>query len=1030
MSKIPPQRISALFHVFKLFNSNHVIYNFIIYNLQISLFGAKVRKIPLPLFLSLKCCHNMNKLLKLSCLSLFLALVMSSCSSQKKYSYETVPNDPLKARIYTLDNGLKVYLTVNKETPRIQTFIAVRVGGKNDPAETTGLAHYFEHLMFKGTDKYGTQDYAAEKPLLDQIEQQFEIYRQTTDEAERKAIYHTIDSLSYEASKYAIPNEYDKLMAAIGSSGSNAYTWYDQTVYQEDIPSNQIENWAKIQADRFENNVIRGFHTELEAVYEEKNMSLTRDNSKVQEAIFSSLFPKHPYGTQTVLGTQENLKNPSITNIKNYYKQWYVPNNMAICMSGDLDPDETIALIDKYFGGLKPNPELPKLNLPKEDPITAPIVKEVLGPDAESVALAWRFPGLASKDFEVLQVVSQVLYNGKAGLIDLDLNQQQKVLNSYGYPMGLADYSAFILGGLPKQGQTLEEVKDLLLNEIKKLRAGEFDEKMLQANINNFKLYELQSMESNEGRADIFVNSFINGTNWEDEVTAIDRMAKLTKEDIVAFADKYLKEDNYAVVYKKQGKDPNEKKMTKPEITPIVSNRDVASPFLTSIQENAVKPIEPVFLDFKKDMSQLTAKSDIPVLYKQNTTNDLFQLIYVFDMGNNNDKALGTAFDYLEYLGTSDMTPEELKSEFYRLACTFYVSPGNERTYVVLSGLNENMPAAMQLFEKLLADAQVNKEAYNNLVGDILKARADAKLNQGQNFSRLMNYAMYGPKSPTTNLLTEAELASMNPQELVDRIHNQNNYKHRILYYGPSSSKDLLATIDQYHQVPATLKDIPAGNEFSYLETPATKVLVAPYEAKQIYMAQISNLDKKYDPAIEPTRELYNEYFGGGMNSIVFQEMRETRGLAYSAWAGIMPPSYLKYPYTIRTQIATQNDKMIDAVNTFNDIINNMPESEAAFKLAKEGLINRMRTDRIIKSDIIWTYINAQDLGQSVDPRIKLYNDVQTMTLKDIVDFQKEWVKGRTYVYCILGDKKDLDMNKLKAVGPIEELTQEQIFGY
>jgi len=970
----------------------------------------------------------MNKLLKLSCLSLFLALVMSSCSSQKKYSYETVPNDPLKARIYTLDNGLKVYLTVNKETPRIQTFIAVRVGGKNDPAETTGLAHYFEHLMFKGTDKYGTQDYAAEKPLLDQIEQQFEIYRQTTDEAERKAIYHTIDSLSYEASKYAIPNEYDKLMAAIGSSGSNAYTWYDQTVYQEDIPSNQIENWAKIQADRFENNVIRGFHTELEAVYE--NMSLTRDNSKVQEAIFSSLFPKHPYGTQTVLGTQENLKNPSITNIKNYYKQWYVPNNMAICMSGDLDPDETIALIDKYFGGLKPNPELPKLNLPKEDPITAPIVKEVLGPDAESVALAWRFPGLASKDFEVLQVVSQVLYNGKAGLIDLDLNQQQKVLNSYGYPMGLADYSAFILGGLPKQGQTLEEVKDLLLNEIKKLRAGEFDEKMLQANINNFKLYELQSMESNEGRADIFVNSFINGTNWEDEVTAIDRMAKLTKEDIVAFADKYLKEDNYAVVYKKQGKDPNEKKMTKPEITPIVSNRDVASPFLTSIQESAVKPVEPVFLDFKKDMSQLTAKSDIPVLYKQNVTNDLFQLIYVFDMGNNNDKALGTAFDYLEYLGTSDMTPEELKSEFYRLACTFYVSPGNERTYVVLSGLNENMPAAMQLFEKLLADAQVNKEAYDNLVGDILKARADAKLNQGQNFSRLMNYAMYGPKSPATNLLTEAELASMNPQELVDRIHNQNNYKHRILYYGPSSSKDLLATIEQYHQVPATLKDIPAGNEYSYLETPATKVLVAPYEAKQIYMAQISNLDKKYDPAIEPTRELYNEYFGGGMNSIVFQEMRETRGLAYSAWAGIMPPSYLKYPYTIRTQIATQNDKMIDAVNTFNDIINNMPESEAAFKLAKEGLINRMRTDRIIKSDIIWTYINAQDLGQSVDPRIKLYNDVQTMTLKDIVDFQKEWVKGRTYVYCILGDKKDLDMNKLKAVGPIEELTQEQIFGY
>ncbi|MEY8707260.1 insulinase family protein [Bacteroides faecichinchillae] len=972
----------------------------------------------------------MNKLLKFSCLSLFLVLVFSSCSSQKKYSYETVPNDPLKARIYTLDNGLKVYLTVNKETPRIQTFIAVRVGGKNDPAETTGLAHYFEHLMFKGTNNYGTQNYEAEKPLLDQIEQQFEIYRKTTDEVQRKAIYHTIDSLSYEASKYAIPNEYDKLMAAIGANGTNAYTAYDQTVYVEDIPCNQIENWAKIQADRFENNVIRGFHTELETVYEEKNMSLTRDNRKVQEAIFSSLFPHHPYGTQTVLGTQEDLKNPSITNIKNYYKQWYVPNNMAICMSGDLDPDKTIAIIDEYFGQMKPNPELPKLNLPKEEPITEPIIREVLGPDAESVALAWRFPGASSKDFETLQVISQLLYNGKAGLIDLDLNQQQKVLSGYGYPMGLADYSMLILGGVPKQGQTLEEVQNLLLGELHKLRAGDFDEKMLQANINNFKLYQIQNMESNEGRADMFVNSFINGTSWEDEVTSIDRIAKLTKAEIVDFANKYLKNDNYAAIYKKQGKDPNEKKMTKPEITPIVSNRDTASAFLTEIQNSTVQPIEPVFLDFQKDLTQLKAKSDIPVLYKQNVTNDLFQLIYVFDMGNNQDKALGTAFNYLEYLGTSDMTPEQLKSEFYRLACTFYVSPGNERTYVVLSGLNENMPAAMQLFEKLLADAQVNKEAYSNMAEDILKARSDAKLNQGQNFSRLMNFAMYGPKSPATNILTKTELTEMDPQALVDRIHNQNSYQHRILYYGPSSSKEILEIIDQNHKVPATLKEIPAGDEFPYLETPATKVLIAPYEAKQIYMSQISNTDKKFDPAIEPTRALYNEYFGGSMNSIVFQEMRETRGLAYSAWATLNEPRYLKYPYMVFTQIATQNDKMIDAINTFNEIINNMPESEKAFQLAKEGLINRLRTERIIKSDIIWSYISAQDLGENVDSRIKLYNDIQNMTLKDIVNFQKEWMKDRTYVYCILGDKKDLDMDKLKTVGPIEELTQEQIFGY
>ena len=270
-------------------------------------------------------------------------MLLASCS---QYKYETVAGDPLGTKIYTLDNGLKVYMSVNKETPRIQTYIAVKVGGKNDPSETTGLAHYFEHLMFKGSQQFGTSDYAAEKPLLDEIEALFEVYRNTTDEAERAAIYHKIDSVSYAASDYFIPNEYDKLMSLIGAEGTNAYTSTDMTVYVEDIPSNQVENWARIEADRFMNPVIRGFHTELETVYEEKNMSLTKDFRKALEAMDATIFPDHPYGTQTVLGTQEHLKNPSITNIKNYHKTYYVPNNMAICLSGDFDPDEMETIIE------------------------------------------------------------------------------------------------------------------------------------------------------------------------------------------------------------------------------------------------------------------------------------------------------------------------------------------------------------------------------------------------------------------------------------------------------------------------------------------------------------------------------------------------------------------------------------------------------------------------------------------------------------------------------------------------------------
>ena len=962
-------------------------------------------------------------------IALLLSLLPLTLSA-KQYKYETVPGDPMKVRIYTLDNGLKVYLSENKETPRIQTYIAVKVGGKNDPSETTGLAHYFEHLMFKGTEQFGTSDYAKEKPLLDKIEALFEVYRKTTDPAKRKVLYAQIDSISYEASKYAIPNEYDKLMSIIGATGTNAYTSYDRTVFVENIPSNDIENWAKIEADRFQHNVIRGFHTELETVYEEKNMSLTKDNRKVNEKILAALFPDHPYGKQTVLGTQENLKNPSITNIKNYYKTWYVPNNIAIVMSGDFNSDEVIATIDKYFGNMKSNYNLPKLPTTNANPLTAPVIKTVTGLEAESLMLGWRLPGPKNvAENDLLELTSNILYNGKAGLIDQDLNQQQKTLSSYSGSMGLTDYTAYIMVGRPKEGQTLEQVKDLLLNEVSKLKKGEFDESILTATLNNYKLGLQESLESNQSRANTLVRSFANGLNWKDNVQQIERLSKITKQQIVDFANKYFG-DNYALIYKRQGKDTTIIKMEKPAITPIVSNRDMVSSFLKGIQDSYVKPIEPAFLDYDKDIQKYTAKSNIPLLYVKNTTNDLYSLIYVFDMGSNVDKELNHAVNYLQYLGTNKKSLKQINEEFYKLASEFNVSPNRERTYVVLSGLKENMPKAIALFEDLLANAKVDTEAYKEYVANELKQRKNAKFNQASNFRQLQNYAIYGPKNPSNDLLSAEALSSLNPQNLVEKIHNLNSYQHRILYYGPENPKDLLSIINKYHKVPAKLSPVPIDNVYPQLITTENKVLIAPYEANQIYFMGISNRGEKFDPQIRPVSILYNEYFGGGMNTIVFQEMRETRSLAYSASAWLSSPSKLKNPYMYYSYIATQNDKAVDAMNTFNEIINTMPESTKAFNLAKESIIRQLRTQRIIKENILWSYIGAQDLGLNVDYRKQLFNDIQTLTLPDIKKFQEKWVKGRKYTYCILGNEKNLDMEKISKFGKIERVSTEQIFGY
>ena len=961
--------------------------------------------------------------------SIFAILAMITISwsvTAQKYSYESVPNDPLNARIYTLPNGMKVYLSVNKDRPRIQTYIAVKVGGKNDPAETTGLAHYFEHLMFKGTSLFGTSDYEAEKPYLDQIEQLFETYRMTKDSIQRKSIYAQIDSVSQLASKIAIPNEYDKLMSSIGSTGTNAFTSYDVTAYTENIPSNEIENWAKIQFDRFTNPVIRGFHTELETVYEEYNMSLTRDSRKVFETVMTALFPLHPYGNQTVLGKGEHLKNPSITNIKNYFNTYYVPNNMAICMAGDLDPDATMDILTNYFGKMESKP-VPVLQFIPEDEITQPIQKEVVGLEAANINIAFRGPAANDSDVLKLELISYMLNNGKAGLIDLNLVQKQKVLRAGCYVNDLSDYSIFQLYGNPKEGQSLDEVRDLLLSQIEYIKKGEFDDKLLTGIMNNFRLDKYYQQQEPGYAAYMFLDAFIGMKKWEDVVNRIDQLEKLTKKDIVDFSNQFFK-DNYVAVYKVEGT-PDNPKIEKPSITPITANRDMESEYLRDMKLSKVQPIEPVFLDYTKDFQKLSAKNEVEVLYIQNTTNPLFSLYYVFEMGNNNDKALGTAFSYLNYLGTSTKTAEEIKSELYQLACSFNVSSTDDRVYVSVNGLSDNFDKAMALLENRLADAQVDQSAYDNLVVDILKNRTNAKLNQQSIFSMLANYAQWGPYSARTNILSEAELNSINPEELIERIKNLKNFEHRILYYGPLTDTQLLNAINQNHAMADKLQPVPLPVNFTEQPTDENTVLLAHYDAKQVYMSMISR-GIPFDKNIEADRNMYNNYFGGSMNGIVFQEMREARGLAYSAYANYARPSKPDRSYYMNAFIATQNDKVKDAVDAFQFILNDMPVSEKAFDIAKESIITNIRTSRILREDILWNYIDALEFGYSADSRREFFAKIQSMELSNVKAFQEKYVKGKTYKYCILGDTKDLDMELLSSFGKVQELTLDEIFGF
>ena len=870
--------------------------------------------------------------------SLSLVLLLISCQEAGKYalktgesggySYEYVTNDPLGARIYTLKNGLKVYLSRYDAAPRVYTQIAVKAGGKNDPANATGLAHYLEHIMFKGSNEFGTMDWDKEKVMLDSIEQMFEHYRTLTDSVARIDYYKLIDQYSNDAAKVAIASEFDKIISEFGARGTNAYTTEDRTVYINDIPSNQMDNWLQVEASRFRIIVPRLFHTELEAVYEEKNRGLDNDYWKSFEAMFEAAFKKHPYGTQTVIGTIDHLKNPSITEIKKYFESYYRPNNVAICLSGDLDYDKTIAMVDKYFSTWEPNATLPKWELVVEDPITAPIVKEVYGPDAEWIYLAYRFPSRNTKDFQLLRLTDMILANSKAGLIDINLKQKQKILEPGSFVYDINDYNLHVFTGRPREGQSLDNVKDLLLEQIDLLKKGEFDDWMIEAVINDLKKTRIQQYESNNARSGEFVTAFTNNIPWDQYIGEIDALRKYKKEDIVKFANENYGE-NYVFIKKLSGKDQNAKKVQKPAITKVPLNKEARSPFHEKIASNPVEKLKPVFLDYEKDIQKLTTDKGIQVLYNKNKENELFTLYYLLDAGTNNDPKLKPAVEYLEYLGTETPTAEDVAKEFYKIGCSFNVFAAEDQTYISLTGLSENMATAMKIMEDLLANAKPDEEAMKKMIDGTFKERDDVKKDKNAiMFQGLRSYGLYGANSPFTNVVTNAELRELKADELISRIKEFTKTKHRVLYYGPSESADLLKALNTNHVVPDQLKDLPPAKEFVMMDVKKPAVFWTDYDmvqAEVMFMVKGEGFDKD---RMAPSR-LYNEYMGNQ----VFRELREAQGLAYSTFTRYNTAGTAKDNDSFYGYIGSQADKQVEAMKGLEDIISITPNTASLASL-------------------------------------------------------------------------------------------------
>jgi zinc protease len=968
-------------------------------------------------------------------MGMLIALV-SACSNEKHktethsdsngYRYESVTNDPAGLRIYTLNNGLKVYLSNNPLEPRIMGFVGVNAGSTSDPEATTGLAHYFEHIMFKGTSSFGTTNWEKEKPLLDSISALFEIYREEKDDAKRKTIYEKIDKLSLEASGYAIANEYDKMVSEMGAKYTNAFTSYEMTAYMNDIPSNELKRWLEIEYNRFGDVALRLFHTELETVYEEFNMYQDRDGSRAWNAMQKALFPKNPLG-RDVIGEPEHLKNPSMVNIMNFKETWYVPNNMVICLSGEFDMEETIKAIDDTFGQMtsKPLPERARI---VEDPITSPIEIEITGPDAENLMMAWRLDSQLPEDRQLLYLASNILYNRTAGLIDINLLQDQQVLDASAYPNFFRDYGAITISVTPKNDQSLEEARDLILQEIEKLKAGDFPDWMPTAIANQRRLSLLRNFQGN-WRAYAFLNAFIMGDKWSDVLSFADHIENKSKKQITGFANDFFG-NNYVAVYKRTGEATGLVKVPKPPITPVLINRDDQSVFYTSWKNIPRDTMMPVFIDYKKALQTEQIREGINLSYMENKTNELFSQYYIIDAGKNHNLKAPIAFNYIPFVGTKNYTATELKQELFRLGLSTSVWCGQDRSWIYISGLNRNYEKGLELMEEMITQAVPDTTAFRKYAENTIKERNDAKLNLDNiMWEGLWNYAQYGAKSPFNDVLTNDEIRAIDPAELTGLVKNHFSYPHKAFYFGPSPLADVKQAITKYHSIPDELHPIPAEKKYPELDISKNQVFLANYDMSQVNVILLGK-GKAFSKDIYVKSNLFNQYFGNSMSSIVFQEIREAQGMAYSAWVGYSSPAKKDNSFYLMGFIGTQPDKLEMATNSFVRLLTDMIEKEQSLNVSRNSILNTIATERITNTNVFFQYLNNTDLGIENDIREELYKAAQDATMEDLRNFFNTYIKDQPYAYLVLGDTRSLDKNVLKRMGEVKHITLEELFGY
>ena len=930
----------------------------------------------------------------------------------------------MKMKTTYLDNGLKVVMCENHQQPEVYGAVYVHAGSKNDPLDATGMAHYFEHIMFKGTDRIGTTDWSKESVYLDSISDLYDQLHETNDPEARKAIQREINRISIASTDYAIPNETDVILTQMGGTGLNAGTSYDMTVFFNNFPSNQIAKWMDVYVERFRNPVFRLFQSELETVYEEKNMYGDNPIQGFQEYLFKEAFGDHPYG-RPVIGYTEHLKNPQPSKMREFYNTYYVANNMTLILVGDFDIEAIEPMVAEKFGTWRSGeiPAQPEFNLPT---FNGPTIREVKMTPFKMGALL--FPGLTNSDPDQvpLQMASSLFCNGATGIMDkhmLNGDLMAAVLQ----PLSLEDHGTNLILYVPKLlGQSHEEAEAIIFDGLNQIKNGEFSDDLFEAMRMSFLQPRLRATESLSDLSNLFLELEMTGQTYEEYIAETERIKTITKDEVVKVANKYFGND-YLCIRSKMGSTPKDK-VDKPDWKPIeAKNTEAKSDFAKMIEAEQVPEVTPQVIKFGEDVKITDINDDFKLYSTINTANDIFELSFHFNYGTLDDPDLNSACEYFDMQGTQDKSFEELSLQLQKMGASISTQATPTDFIVTLTGFESNLDEILSIaHEKLFNPA--NDESKIKVLVEAQMVNIKTNKDDASTWAKAVReYALYGEQSTYLNHSSIKEWAKKSGEDILGEIAEALKYDGYVTYSGNAFPKVMAGLINQHQILPA--KAIKGDDNF---RTP--QVFTEP----QVFIAhnkkfRQSNIfyhvgGEKLDRKNEAMSKVFSKYFGTDMYSIVFQEIREFRSLGYTAYAYMNYDGLERIPSALYGFFGTQSDKTIEGMGAMNELITNMPERIEKFNASKEALIKSNSSYYVSFRNKPSMVQGWMKLGYTEDPRAVTNDIIRNATYEDVVNFYNENIHNRPVIIMMSGNLKKIDKKALKQFGNVTELKYKQIF--